>query len=69
MSYVEAIVLGLVQGVFMFVPVSSTAHLVIAQHLMIAQGSKMPPPDSAAMILFDLVVHVGTLVSIAIVFR
>lgn len=27
------------------------------------------PPESAEMILFDLVVHVGTLISIAIVFR
>jgi len=68
MTYLEAAILGLVQGVFMFVPVSSTAHLVVTQHLMIARGSQMPAPDSAAMILFDLVVHVGTLVSIAIVF-
>lgn len=69
MSYLEAIILGLVQGVFMFVPVSSTAHLVVTQHFMIAQGSAMPAPESPAMILFDLVVHVGTLVSIGIVFR
>ncbi|MDD7973395.1 undecaprenyl-diphosphate phosphatase [Roseinatronobacter alkalisoli] len=68
MTYLEAIVLGLVQGIFMFVPVSSTAHLVLTQHLMIAGGSQMPAPESAAMILFDLVVHVGTLVSIAVVF-
>ncbi len=69
MSYLEAVILGLVQGIFMFVPVSSTAHLVVTQHLMIAQGSDMPAPESPAMILFDLIVHVGTLVSIAIVFR
>ncbi|MFN7004429.1 MAG: undecaprenyl-diphosphate phosphatase [Roseinatronobacter sp.] len=68
MTYLEAIILGLVQGIFMFVPVSSTAHLVVTQHVMIAQGSSMPPPESPAMILFDLVVHVGTLVSIAVVF-
>lgn len=68
MTYLEAIILGLVQGIFMFVPVSSTAHLVLTQHVMIGQGSQMPPPESPAMILFDLVVHVGTLVSIAIVF-
>lgn len=68
MSYLEATLLGLVQGIFMFVPVSSTAHLVVTQHVMIAQGSNMPPPESPAMILFDLVVHMGTLVSIAVVF-
>jgi len=64
-----AALLGTVQGVFMFVPVSSTAHLVLTQHWLIGQGHPLPAPDSAEMILFDLVVHVGTLVSIAIVFR
>lgn len=69
MTPLEAVLLGIVQGVFMFVPVSSTAHLVLTQHAMIRGGSAMPPPDSPEMILFDLVVHVGTLVSILIVFR
>lgn len=68
MTILEAIILGIVQGVFMFVPVSSTAHLVITQHLMINAGSSLPPPESPEMILFDLIVHVATLVSIAIVF-
>ncbi len=68
MTYLEAILLGAVQGIFMFVPVSSTAHLVITQHLLIRSGSDLPAPDSPEMILFDLVVHVGTLVSIAVVF-
>lgn len=69
MTLFEAALLGIVQGVFMFVPVSSTAHLVLTQHFLIAQGSQMPPPESAQMILFDLIVHVGTLVSIIVVFR
>jgi undecaprenyl-diphosphatase len=64
-----ALVLGLVQGVFMFVPVSSTSHLALVQHLLLGRGAEMPEPDSAQMILFDLVLHVGTLVSIAIVMR
>jgi undecaprenyl-diphosphatase len=65
----EAIVLGLVQGVFMFVPVSSTSHLALTQHWLIERGSQLPPPESPEMILFDLVVHVGTLFSIVVVFR
>ncbi|MBP3191313.1 undecaprenyl-diphosphate phosphatase [Natronogracilivirga saccharolytica] len=64
-----AIVLGIVQGIFMFFPVSSTSHLALAQHFFIWTGQDMPSPDSAEMILFDLIVHVGTLVSIAVVFR
>ncbi len=69
MTLLEACLLGIIQGLFMFIPVSSTSHLVLTQHLLIARGSDMPAPESAEMILFDLVVHVGTLVSMAVVFR
>ncbi|WP_290647779.1 undecaprenyl-diphosphate phosphatase [Aquisalimonas sp.] len=69
MALYIVVLLGIVQGAFMFLPVSSTAHLVLTQHWLIAQGADMPAPDSAEMILFDLVVHVGTLFSIVIVFR
>lgn len=64
-----AILLGIIQGIFMFFPVSSTSHLALMQHWLIGMGIALPDPDSAEMILFDLVVHVGTLVSIAVVFR
>ena len=67
MTILEGIILGLIQGVFMFVPVSSTSHLALAQQAMAALGSDLPPPDAPELILFDLVVHVGTLVSIAVV--
>lgn len=69
MTLAEAVILGVVQGIFMFVPVSSTSHLVLVQHWLISRGSEMPPPESPEMIFFDLVVHVGTLVSMAVVFR
>ena len=69
MTLWEAVLLGVVQGVFMFFPVSSTSHLVLVQHWLGQQGSALPAPESPEMILFDLVVHVGTLVSIALVMR
>jgi undecaprenyl-diphosphatase len=64
MTFWEAVILGIIQGIFMFFPVSSTSHLALMQHLMGFEA-----PESAEMILFDLVVHVGTLVSIGVVFR
>jgi undecaprenyl-diphosphatase len=64
-----AILLGIIQGIFMFFPVSSTSHLALMQHFLIGRGVELPNPDSPEMILFDLIVHVGTLVSIAYVFR
>ena len=69
MTPLEALLLGIIQGIFMFFPVSSTSHLVLTQHWLISRGSEIPAPDSAEMIFFDLVVHVGTLVSMAVVFR
>jgi len=56
----EAVILGFVQGVTEFLPVSSSGHLVIAQSLMgtVAQG-----------VLFEVCVHVATLLSILIVYR
>mgnify|MGYP000654596305 CR=1 FL=1 len=69
MTFWEAVFLGVIQGVFMFFPVSSTSHLVLAQHWLLERGATFPAPDSPEMIAFVLVVHVGTLVSIGVVFR
>jgi undecaprenyl-diphosphatase len=69
LTLLEAALLGAIQGIFMFVPVSSTSHLALAQHWLIGRGSAIPAPASPELILFDLVVHVGTMVSVAVVFR
>ena len=67
MSLWEAVLLGVIQGLFMFIPVSSSSHLVLTQHWLAASGSPLPSPDSPEMILFNLVVHVGTMVSVVVV--
>jgi undecaprenyl-diphosphatase len=64
-----AVILGIVQGVFMFVPVSSTSHLVLTQTWLERRGTLQLAPDSADLLLFDLIVHLGTVVSIIIVMR
>lgn len=60
MSWFDAILLGLVQGVTEFLPVSSSGHLVIAQELL---GAGAPG------VFFEVLVHVGTLVSVVWVYR
>ncbi len=60
MSIIEAIILGLVQGFTEFLPVSSSGHLVIFQHLL---GVNQPP------LVFDSLVHLGTLGAVAAIFR
>ena len=69
MTLAEAILLGAIQGLFMFIPVSSSSHLVLAQQWLAAGGSSVPSPDTPEMIFFNLVVHLGTMVSVVLVMR
>lgn len=58
----EAIILGAVQGLTEFLPISSSAHLAIAQDWL---GL---PPDQLPMHVFDGVSHIGTVLAIFVVF-
>ena len=62
LDFLKAIVLGVIQGATEFLPVSSSGHLAITQHLF---GLKA---DSPQMLLFDVLAHLGTLVAVLIVF-
>jgi len=55
MSIIEAIVLGLVQGLTEFLPVSSSGHLVLLQKLF---------GITAPALFFDTMLHAGTLLAI-----
>lgn len=57
---VSAIILGAVQGLTEFLPISSSGHLVVAQWLL---GFKEPE------VFFDVVLHLGTFCAVLIVFR
>jgi len=56
----HAILLGLIQGLTEFLPVSSTAHLTLAENLLM--GQSMP-------LAFDMLLHAGTLVALIVYFR
>jgi undecaprenyl-diphosphatase len=60
MSIFQALVLGVVQGLTEFLPISSSAHLVLVPFIL---GWKEPT------LAFDVAVHLGTLISVCIVFR
>lgn len=60
MSWWEALVLGVVQGLTEFFPVSSSGHLVMTQRLL---GIAIPG------IAFEVAVHVATLLSVLVVYR
>jgi undecaprenyl-diphosphatase len=60
MTFLEAIFLGVLQGATEFLPVSSSGHLVLAQHLL---GDFEQPG-----VLFDVLLHLGTMVAVALYF-
>lgn len=60
MSIFEAIILGIVQGLTEFLPISSSGHLVMTDWLL---GLQIPG------VLLEVILHVGTLISVVIVYR
>jgi undecaprenyl-diphosphatase len=62
-SLIHAAVLGLVQGLTEFLPISSSAHLILVPKFL---GWNDPFADSAA---FDVMLHMGTLAALLIYFR
>lgn len=60
MSFINSLLLGALQGATEFLPVSSSAHLVLFGNLL---NADLPG------IVFEIVVHLGTLISILVMFR
>ena len=62
MSVLTAVLLGLVQGVAEFLPISSSGHLAIAEHLLNLQGAANVPD------FYDVLLHLGTLVAVFVAY-
>ena len=59
MEWIEALILGIVQGLTEYLPVSSSGHLQIGQHLL--------GVNEVGGLTFDIVVHVATVLSTLVV--
>lgn len=67
MNWLEALVLGAIQGVTEFLPISSSGHLALVEHLFARlHGATMSGPDS---LFFNVMLHLGTLVAILAYYR
>jgi len=62
LSLLHAVLLGLVQGVAEFLPVSSSGHLAIAEHLLGVSGVAEIPE------FFDVLLHLGTLLAVFVAY-
>jgi len=60
MDWIQAFILGIIQGLTEFLPISSSGHLVLAQHFL---GIETPG------VLLEVILHMGTLVAILIYFH
>lgn len=60
MTVLDAIIQGIIQGLTEFLPISSSGHLSISQHIF---GLELPS------ILFDIMLHLGTLIAVVFVYR
>lgn len=61
MSWLEALILGLIQGLTEFLPVSSSGHLTIGQELLHLDTS------ASENLMFDIVVHAATVLSTIVI--
>ena len=61
MELIDALILGIVQGVTEWLPVSSSGHLVLGQEML-----GLPAEEN---LLFDLMVHLGTVLAVCVYFR
>ena len=73
MDYLQSVLVGFMQGLTEFLPVSSSAHIVLTQSLYkIFTGTStlgVIDPATSEEIFFDIVVHLGTLGAVFIYFR
>ena len=69
MPIFQAILMGVIQGLTEFLPVSSSGHLVLTSSLYkIFTGMELVHNNSQEA-FFDIILHVGTLVAIFVYFR
>lgn len=65
MSIIQAAILGLVQGLAEFLPISSSGHLILSRAIM---GISDETAATGAFMMLDVLLHAGTLLAVLVVF-
>ena len=61
MNFVQALILGIVEGITEFLPVSSTAHLILANHVLGIAESEFVKS-------FDIIIQLGAILSVVLLY-
>ncbi len=69
MNLIQAILMGIVQGLSEFLPISSSAHLVFTSNFYKVIKNIPIVQSSNEEVFFDIMVHLGTLIAVIIFFR
>lgn len=69
MNLIQAIIMGLIQGLTEFLPVSSSGHLVLTSSLYKYFTHKEFVTGSSEEVVFDIVLHLGTLLAVILFFK
>jgi undecaprenyl-diphosphatase len=69
MTFITIFVLAGVQGITEFLPISSSAHLILARDFLVALGLPQADGTAADLLAFDVALHVGSLGAVIVYFR
>ena len=61
MTYLESIILGVIEGITEFLPISSTGHLILASHLM-------GMPQTEFLKTFEIAIQLGSILAVVFVY-
>ncbi len=69
MTTLQAIIMGIIQGLSEFLPISSSAHLVFTSNIYAVLTGATIDAESSQQAFLSIMLHLGTLISIFIYFR
>ncbi len=65
MTIAEAVIIAIVEGLTEFLPISSTGHMIITEHLL---GPAQSPPEKSFVTLFTIAIQLGAILAVVVLY-